>query len=156
MARRIGPPSVRSRAVASSDEARQQRLDFRLPGRQVLGAVGRDRERLARAARSSLFDVAHLVEHGQRRIDDAGAGHIEAAAQLLDRPDQLVAVPRLVGDQLEQDEAKLAGIEDPTAPAAPPVLGLTPAAAAKAATTAAASGPEMMMMPVRVPAMMVM
>ena len=60
---------------------------------------------------TGLFDLTHLVEHGQRRIDDAGTGHIEAAAQLLDRPDQLVAVPRLVGDQLEQDEAELASIE---------------------------------------------
>jgi hypothetical protein len=64
-------------------------------------------------------------------------------------------VPRLVGDQLEQDEAKLARVEDPTAPTAPPVLGLTPAAPAKAVTTAAAAGSEMMMVPGRVTAMMV-
>jgi hypothetical protein len=41
-------------------------------------------------------------------------------------------MPRLVGDQLEQDQAKLARIEDPPTPAAPRVVSLAPAAAAKA------------------------
>ena len=41
-------------------------------------------------------------------------------------------MPRLVGDQLEQDQAKLARIEDAPAPAAPRVVRLAPAAAAEA------------------------
>ena len=41
-------------------------------------------------------------------------------------------MPRLVGDQLEQDQAKLARIEDAPTPAAARVVSLAPAAAAKA------------------------
>jgi hypothetical protein len=65
-------------------------------------------------------------------------------------------MPRLVGDQLEQDEAKLAGVEDPAATAAAPVLGVAPAASAKAPTTAVASGAEMMSVTVHMPAVMIM
>src|SRR6185312_9057935 len=91
-----------------------------------------DREGFAGAVRRSLFDVAHLVQHGQRRIDDAGARRVDAAAQFLDGADQVVAVARLVGDQLEQDQPQLAGVEDPTAPAAPLAVLAAPAAAAHA------------------------
>ena len=40
---------------------------------------------------------------------------------------------RLVGDQLEQDQPQLALVEDPAPAAAPPFVGLAPAAVATAA-----------------------
>ena len=69
-----------------------------------------------------LGDQPHVLEHGQGRIDDARARRIFAAGHLLDRADQLIAVARLVGDQLKQHEAKLAALEHPlaVAAAAPP------------------------------------
>ena len=51
---------------------------------------------------------------------------------------------RLVGDQLEQDQAQFARIEDAPAPAAPRVVGLAAAAAAVAVMTMATGS-----MPVR-------
>jgi len=52
-------------------------------------------------------------------------------------------VSRLVGDQLEENQPQLAGIEDPTAPATAAGLGgVAPAAVAEAA--AAAAGHEVM------------
>src|SRR5436305_9066830 len=58
-----------------------------------------------------LLDQAHILEHDQRRIDDAGARGIGAAGALLDVADQVIAVTRLLLDQLEQDEPELAAIE---------------------------------------------
>src|SRR5215218_435921 len=65
-----------------------------------------------------LCNQAHVFEHGQRRVDDAGARRIFAAGHFLDRLDQLIAVARLVGDQLEQHQAQLAALEHPLAVAA--------------------------------------
>ena len=76
--------------------------------------------------------MAHLVQHGQRRIDDAGARGVGAAAQFLDGANQIVAVPRLGGEQLEQDQPQLARVEDPAAPAASFAFFAAPAAAAHA------------------------
>jgi hypothetical protein len=84
-----------------------------------------------RARRRGLFDVAHVLEQGEDRINHAGARDVQAAGQFLDRADELIAMARLVGDQLEQDQAKLARIEDPPAPAAARVVGLAPAASAE-------------------------
>src|SRR5207244_5859919 len=89
-------------------------------------ALLRDLEGLARAFALRLLDQAHVLQHGEGRIDYAGARRIGAVGQLLDRADQIVAVARLIGDELQEDEPKLAGIEHP------------PAAAAAAAATAAA------------------
>src|SRR3546814_5249968 len=62
--------------------------------------------------------------------DDAGAWRIGAAGQFLDLADEVIAVARLVGDQLQQDEPQLAAVEHP-APAATfvPVVAESSAAA---------------------------
>src|SRR5690606_19237061 len=81
----------------------------------------------------------------QRRIDHAGARRIAAAGQLLHRAHQVVSVPRLVRDQLEQHQAQFARIEHPppaAAPAAAPFIapvpsGPVPAPAASAAAAEA-------------------
>src|SRR5258708_21516514 len=75
-------------------------------------------ERLARAFDWSFLDQPHVLEQGERRIDDARARRIFAAGQALDRADEVVAVAWLIGDQLQKHEAKLAALEHPAAAAA--------------------------------------
>ena len=76
---------------------------------------------LRRAFRLRGGDQAHVLEQGQGRIDDAGAGAIGPAETLLDGLDQLVAVTRLLGDQAEQNPAQVALLKEPAAPAERPV-----------------------------------
>ena len=90
-------------------------------------------ERLARSLGGDFLDQPHVGKHRQRRIDHARARRIIAPGQLLDRADEVIAVARLVGDQLEQDEPQLARAEHPPPPAAP-----SPAPAAAAAKAAVA------------------
>src|SRR5207245_10812000 len=56
-------------------------------------------------------DVPHVLEHLQRRVDGAGTRGIEAAEALLERLDQLVAVARLVLEQVEDDVLAAAALE---------------------------------------------
>src|SRR5262249_10096601 len=90
---------------------------------RVGGKIGRarlgDRERLAGALRLCPFDVPQILEHRQRRIDDAGAGRIGPAGQLLDGADEIVAMPGLIRDELEQDEPQLSRIEQAPTTALP-------------------------------------
>lgn len=85
-------------------------------------------ERLAARLALPFLDQSHVLEQSERRINDSRAWRVVAAGQLLDRPDKIVTVSRLVGDQLEQDESQLATFEHPSAPAT-----MTAAAAAAAA-----------------------
>ncbi len=134
-------------AQPGHDDLQRRRLGFK-----VRAALVGDGEEFLRAIAARLLDQALLFEHGERRIDHAGARYIETARQLLDRPDEFVAVARLVGDQLEQDQAKLVGIEDPAAPAAPALVGSAPVAAPEPVATA---GAEMVPGMVLVPAVAV-
>jgi hypothetical protein len=56
---------------------------------------------------------------GQSRVDDPRAGTIGPAEFLLDGLDQLIAVARLFSDQLQQDVAQIAVIENTTERPAP-------------------------------------
>src|SRR5260370_42588630 len=60
-------------------------------------------------------DVAHVLEHLQRRVDRARAGSIEATEALLERFDQLVPVGRLVLELVEDDVLEIAALEHLTA-----------------------------------------
>src|SRR6478752_4390620 len=75
-------------------------------------------ERFAPGLALPFLDQVHVLQQGQGRVDDSGTWRIVSAGHLLDRPNQVVAVARLVGDQLEQDESQLAAFEHPPAPAA--------------------------------------
>jgi hypothetical protein len=69
---------------------------------------------------ASLFGqrgIAQFLQHGEGGIDDAGAGAVGAPGEILDRLDNLIAVAWLVRDQLQQDEAQLAVIEQSIAAA---------------------------------------
>jgi hypothetical protein len=71
-------------------------------------ALRRDREGLAGPLGGGLLDQPHVLQHGQGRVDDSGARRVAAVGELLDGADEVVAVPRLIGDQLQKNEAKLA------------------------------------------------
>jgi hypothetical protein len=86
--------------------------------RQMRAADPGDREQLLGAFCLLLGDMIHVIEHGQRWVDDAGARGISAAGPILDLADQVVAVARLFLDQLEQDEAQFAPVEHPPAASA--------------------------------------
>src|SRR4030095_9242125 len=75
-------------------------------------------------------DQAHVLEQGQGRVDHAGARRIFAAGHFLDRLDELIAMARLIDDQLEQYQAELATFENPLllAAAAPPPPAAPPPA----------------------------
>src|SRR5579883_2158797 len=96
--------------------------------------------------------VPHLLEHGERGIDRAGAGRVRAAEPLLERLDDLVTVPRLVAQQLQDHVLEIPLLEHPPAePAALPARTrptaprsaepAPPPAPAPAPTPARPSGP---------------
>src|SRR3954468_113334 len=89
-----------------------------------------DREQLLAALRRRRFDLAHVFEQAEDRVDRARAWRIGAADQLLDRLDQLIAVSRLLADQPEQERPQIAGAEKaPTATTAEFIVTAAPAAA---------------------------
>ena len=88
-------------------EAGEQRIHLRRIGGEIGTASLCDGKRLSGALQLGPFDVAQVLEHRQRRIDDAGAGDISAPRQILDRADEVITVPRLIRDELEQDEPQI-------------------------------------------------
>src|SRR4051812_34844953 len=121
---------------AKAGEAGDQRVDLVLALGEMRLALGRDGEGLARALGRLLLDQPHVLEHGEGRVDDSRARRIGAPGHLLDRADEVVAVARLVRDQLEEDEPELARIEH--APRASAAAAPAPAAAAPIAPVAGA------------------
>ena len=61
-----------------------------------------------RAVAGADRHVTKLLKESQRRIDDAWAGAVGSGDPLLNRLDKLIAVPRLLGDELQDDQAKVA------------------------------------------------
>ena len=83
--------------------------------RLVLGqeghALGGEGVELAPALLLGGRGVAHVLDHRQGRIDDAGARAVAAADALAERLDDLVTVARLLGQHGENDQPEVAGIE---------------------------------------------
>ncbi len=104
-----------------------QRLASRLGDReQLLAAFGRGR-----------FDLAHVLEQAEDRVDRARARRIGAADQLLDRFDQLVTVARLLADQPQQQRAQIARTEKASAATAAELLAAAAPATFEQAVPAA-------------------
>src|SRR5689334_24751657 len=95
----------------------EQRFDLFLALGEMRFAFVGDLEGFARTLARRFLDQAHVLQQGQRRIDHARTRRIFAAGQLLDRADEVVAVPRLVGAEFQEDEAKFAALEHPARPA---------------------------------------
>src|SRR3569832_314430 len=93
-------------------------------------------ELLARALDLAFLDQAHIVEHGEGGIDHARARGVGAAGQAFDLADQVIAVTRFVGDQLQQHEPQLAAVKH-----AATTAGATTAAPAAPAPTATMMAP---------------
>jgi hypothetical protein len=84
--------------------------------------------------------VAKLLKVGQRWIDDARTGAIGTGDLLLYLFDNLVPVPGLLGDQVQDDQAKVAVSEEASeapSPSLPPVPVMTEMLAALAVLCAA-------------------
>jgi hypothetical protein len=60
--------------------------------------------------------MTEFLEQGQRRIDHARARAVGTPDLLFDRLDDLVPVPWLFGDEMQDDQAKVAVREEPTEP----------------------------------------
>jgi hypothetical protein len=58
--------------------------------------------------------MAEFLKQGERRVDNARAWAVGAADLLLDCLDDLVTVPRLLGDEMENDQAKITMGEEAT------------------------------------------
>ena len=112
-ARPIAGPAISECARLELRQTFDQRVDLVGPLFEMAAAFVGDLERLARAFDRGLLDQSHVLEQRQRRIDHARTRRIFAAGQLLDRADEVVAVARLVGDQLQQHEPELAAFEHP-------------------------------------------
>src|SRR5271170_5551270 len=81
--------------------------------------------------------MPHLLQHGQHRINHTRTRSICPAQPLLDRLDDLVAMARLLRDQLQNDVTQIARAEEPHRPAASASKSMP--AAAKLPATAAVS-----------------
>ena len=94
-------------ALAGLAEEIERRFDRRAVVGEVGPAlVGDGVELLVALGRRG--DVAGLLEEGQRRIDDARARRIEALRLFLDGLDQVVAVARLLLDEVQRDQPQVA------------------------------------------------
>jgi len=56
--------------------------------------------------------MSEFLEHGERRIDDAWTWAVGAADLILDRLDDLVPVPRLFSDEIQDDQTKITMSEE--------------------------------------------
>ena len=93
--------------------------------------------------------MTEFFEHGQGRIDHAGARAVGAGEAVLDLLDELVAVAGALGDQREHDQAQFAMIEHAARASTPvsaaavlmgvPVVAVAMGAVAKMPAMAAAA-----------------
>src|ERR1700677_3874221 len=109
-------------------EAGEDGVDLRFVVGQDFLAFRRQPVELAPLRILARLGVAHLFEHGQRRIDDARAWRIVAPNALAELLDDLVAVAGLLGDERENHEPELAAVEHAALTAASVAAAGTPAA----------------------------
>ena len=70
---------------------------------EVSPAFRGNRMQLLRTVAGADRHMAEFLKQGQRRVDNTRAWAIGAADLLLDRFDDLVTVPRLLSDEMEND-----------------------------------------------------
>src|SRR5690606_21137630 len=114
--------------LAGHRGARKQFVRGGAARRQERLALGREAVALAAGNFRINRRITHVVEPGERRIDDARARAVAAAEALLDRLDQFVTMARAFRDHGEQQQPQLAIIEEPmsgTSASAMPVALVT-------------------------------
>src|SRR5690554_608410 len=104
--------ALRAERARDDLEPLLQRLDGAALLVHMRGARARDRIALF----SALFfrgDELLLFEERKRPVDGAGARAVFPAEQLADLPDDIVAMPRLLLDEREHQEAQIAAPKEP-------------------------------------------
>ena len=116
-------------------DAAENGVNFFLVAGQIGGALCGDGIEFFRAVAGGGICVTELFEQHQRGVDHSGTWTVRTAEPFLDLLDDLVAVARTFGDQLQNDKTQIAVAEHPamTPPASP--------AAAMPAVQAAQSKP---------------
>ena len=104
-------------------EAGEQGVDGWLRLGQGGCAGGGDVEQLA-GALGGAFHLGEVFEQGEGGVDDAGAGGVGAAGEVLDGFDDLVAVAGVFGDEVQHEEAQIAMFEKARHAAAAAVAGV--------------------------------
>src|SRR5207247_4994142 len=105
--------------AANLGDTAEDGIDEGAIGGQKRGALLGYRIELAGAFGGLGTQIPELLEQGQGRVDHTGTGAVRTAELLLDRLDQLVAVARFFGDQMQQHIAQIAVVEEaPEPPAA--------------------------------------
>ncbi len=117
----------------------EQALDRRLVSLQLVLALRSHGVELAAALALLGGDQACFLEQGEGGIDHARAGAVGAADAILDFLDDLIAVPRLLGDQGQHHPAKIAVVEDASAAAAAPARAVPAAHAIEMSKMAVAA-----------------
>lgn len=94
------------------------RLEPRNDARDFFGLFGKLRatrlgcgKGLSRTSFSFLDDQAFIDQQRERGINDTGTWRIFTARQIAHRPDQVIAVARLLADKVEQKQAQFAACE---------------------------------------------
>ena len=104
---------VESAALGGLGHAAEDGVDAGAVLLQRLAARVGGLEELAPGLAGGRADEALVFQQGQGRIDHAGRGPIGAAGAVFQLLDQLVAVARLLGEQGQDDEAKVAVLQEP-------------------------------------------
>src|SRR3984957_16423811 len=117
---------IREARVAAA-EAGEDGVDLGFVIGEDLLALRRQPVELSPLRVLARLGVAHLFEHGQRRVDDARAWRIVAPNPLAELLDDLVAVTGLLSDQRQNHKPQLAAVEHAALTAASAAAG-TPAA----------------------------
>ena len=128
-------PANRPSSLSPKKRAKMASI-WALLSARTFSPVGRQRIELAALRVLARAGVAHLLEHGQGRIDDAGAWRIFAPDPLAEVLDDLVAVAGLFRHQPEDNEPELAAVEHPALAALQSAMAAAPAAERPAPETA--------------------
>jgi len=101
---------VRCAAVGAAglDHAGEESIDCTMVGIEESPTLRGNLVQLLPTLAGADRHITKLLEESQRRIDDAWTGAVGSGDLLLNRLDKLIAVPGLLGDELQDDQAKVA------------------------------------------------
>ena len=94
--------------AAGLDHAGEESIDCTMVGIEESPTLRGNLVQLLPTLAGADRHITKLLEESQRRIDDAWTGAVGSGDLLLNRLDKLIAVPGLLGDELQDDQAKVA------------------------------------------------
>src|SRR6202048_2620545 len=95
-------------SAAGLDHAGEESIDGTVVGVEESPTLRGNLVQLLRTVAGTDRHVTKLLKEGQSRIDDARARAVGSGDLLLNRLDKLIAVPALLGDEMQDDQAKVA------------------------------------------------